>query len=158
MNFLISITAIGEANENEIVYRNGANNGDLLVVTGDLGSAYMGLQVLEREKQVFQVNPNNQPDLDGYSYLIERQLKPEARHDIRVLLEKLEVKDRLRVYAAIELLSENPRPPLSVRIKGSEFLRVRVGDYRILYSINTGRLIILIIDIGHRREIYRDVN
>src|SRR6187402_2095585 len=82
---IISITAIGEANENEIVYRNGANNGDLLVVTGDLGSAYMGLQVLEREKQVFQVNPNNQPILDDYTYLIERQLKPEARNDVKEL-------------------------------------------------------------------------
>ena len=70
---ILSITALGEANPEAIVYRNGAQVSDLLVVTGDLGSAYMGLQVLEREKQVFQVNPNNQPDLDGYSYLIERQ-------------------------------------------------------------------------------------
>jgi thiamine-monophosphate kinase len=68
---LISITAIGEANEDEIVYRNGAKQTDLLVVTGDIGAAYMGLQVLEREK-VFQVNPNSQPDLDAYTYLIER--------------------------------------------------------------------------------------
>ena len=82
----------------------------------------------------------------------------ELKSSARKSLEKLEVKDRLRVYAAIELLSENPRPPFSVRIKGSEFLRVRVGDYRILYSINTGRLVILIIDIGHRREIFREVN
>ena len=82
----------------------------------------------------------------------------ELKSSARKSLEKLGVKDRLRVYAAIELLSENPHPPFSVRIKGSEFLRVRVGDYRILYSINTGRLVILIIDIGHRREIYRDIN
>ena len=88
---ILSITALGEAEPEAIVYRNGAQVSDLLVVTGDLGSAYMGLQVLEREKQVFQVNPNNQPDLDGYSYLIERQLKPEARHDIKELLEKLEL-------------------------------------------------------------------
>lgn len=88
---ILSITALGEADPEAIVYRNGAQVSDLLVVTGDLGSAYMGLQVLEREKQVFQVNPNNQPDLDGYSYLIERQLKPEARHDIKELLEKLEL-------------------------------------------------------------------
>lgn len=88
---ILSITALGEANPEAIVYRNGAQVSDLLVVTGDLGSAYMGLQVLEREKQVFQVNPNNQPDLDVYSYLIERQLKPEARHDIKELLEKLEL-------------------------------------------------------------------
>ena len=88
---ILSITALGEADPEAIVYRNGAQVSDLLVVTGDLGCAYMGLQVLEREKQVFQVNPNNQPDLDGYSYLIERQLKPEARHDIKELLEKLEL-------------------------------------------------------------------
>lgn len=103
---VISITAIGEANEDEIVYRNGAKEGDLLVVTGDLGSAYMGLQVLEREKQVFQVNPNNQPDLDAYSYLIERQLKPEARHDIRILLEKLEVKPTSMIDISDGLSSE----------------------------------------------------
>ncbi len=88
---IISITAIGEANESEIAYRNGAKAGDLLVVTGDIGAAYMGLQVLEREKQVFQVNPNSQPDLEMYSYLVERQLKPEARKDIRPLLQALGV-------------------------------------------------------------------
>ena len=103
---IISITAIGEANEEEIVYRNGANDGDLLVVTGDLGSAYMGLQVLEREKQVFQVNPNNQPDLDAYTYLIERQLKPEARHDIREMLSKLEVKPTSMIDISDGLSSE----------------------------------------------------
>jgi thiamine-monophosphate kinase len=103
---IISITAIGEANEEEIVYRNGANESDLLVVTGDLGSAYMGLQVLEREKQVFQVNPNNQPDLDAYTYLIERQLKPEARHDIRELLSKLEVKPTSMIDISDGLSSE----------------------------------------------------
>nr|WP_315172723.1 thiamine-phosphate kinase [uncultured Flavobacterium sp.] len=88
---IISITALGVADEKEIVYRNGATATDLLVVTGDIGAAYMGLQVLEREKQVFQVNPNSQPDLDAYTYLIERQLKPEARTDIRTLLHALEI-------------------------------------------------------------------
>nr|WP_315156448.1 thiamine-phosphate kinase [uncultured Flavobacterium sp.] len=88
---IISITALGEADEDEIVYRNGAKVTDLLVVTGDIGAAYMGLQVLEREKQVFHVNPNSQPDLDAYTYLIERQLKPEARTDIRTLLHALEI-------------------------------------------------------------------
>lgn len=88
---IISITALGVAQENEVVYRNGAQENDLIVVTGDIGSAYMGLQVLEREKQVFQVNPLNQPDLDKYTYLIERQLKPEARTDIKELLAQLEV-------------------------------------------------------------------
>ena len=103
---IISITAIGEANEEEIVYRNGAKDGDLLVVSGDLGSAYMGLQVLEREKQVFQVNPNNQPDLDQYSYLIERQLKPEARHDIKGMLEQLEIKPTSMIDISDGLSSE----------------------------------------------------
>ncbi len=103
---IISITAIGEANEDEIVYRNGAKDNDLIVVTGDLGSAYMGLQVLEREKQVFEVNPNNQPDLDNYSYIIERQLKPEARTDIKELLEKLEVKPTAMIDISDGLSSE----------------------------------------------------
>ncbi len=103
---IISITAIGEANEEDIIYRNGAKENDLLVVTGDLGSAYMGLQVLEREKQVFQVNPNNQPDLDAYTYLIERQLKPEARHDIKELLEKLELQPTSMIDISDGLSSE----------------------------------------------------
>ncbi|SCY58497.1 thiamine-phosphate kinase [Flavobacterium caeni] len=89
---LISITALGEADADELVYRNGAKANDLIVVTGDIGAAYMGLQVLEREKQVFQVNPNSQPDLDAYTYLIERQLKPEARKDVRTMLHALEIK------------------------------------------------------------------
>lgn len=103
---IISITAIGEASESEIVYRNGAKPNDLVVVTGDIGSAYMGLQVLEREKQVFQVNPNNQPDLENYTYLIERQLKPEARKDIRKLLEDLEVKPTSMIDISDGLSSE----------------------------------------------------
>ncbi|WKX78054.1 thiamine-phosphate kinase [Zobellia laminariae] len=88
---LISITAIGEAKEEEITYRSGAKPNDLLVVSGDLGAAYMGLQVLDREKEVFKVNPNNQPDLSPYSYIVERQLKPEARKDIIELLKEMEV-------------------------------------------------------------------
>ncbi|MGE5943950.1 MAG: thiamine-phosphate kinase, partial [Flavobacteriales bacterium] len=88
---LISITAIGEVDDKKIVYRNGAKPNDLLVVTGDLGAAYMGLQVLEREKEVFKVNPNSQPDLEPYTYIVERQLKPEARKDIIKLLDELNV-------------------------------------------------------------------
>jgi len=88
---LISITAMGVADEGAIVYRSGAKPNDLLVVTGDLAGAYLGLQVLEREKAVYQVNPNNQPDLDSYAYIVERQLKPEARKDVVALLEKLKV-------------------------------------------------------------------
>lgn len=88
---LISITALGKVNEGKVVYRHGAKANDLLVVTGDLGAAYMGLQVLEREKQVFLVNPQSQPDLSTYDYLIQRQLRPEARKDIIELLAQLDV-------------------------------------------------------------------
>ena len=103
---LISITAIGQANKEEIVYRDGAKENDLLVVSGDLGAAYLGLQILEREKQVFKVNPNSQPDLDAYSYLIERQLKPEARKDITKLLADLEVKPTAMIDISDGLSSE----------------------------------------------------
>ena len=88
---MISVTAIGSAKKEDIAYRKGSKPNDLLVVSGDLGGAYMGLQVLERENEVFKVNPQNQPDLAPYSYLVERQLKPEARKDIVELLEKLDV-------------------------------------------------------------------
>lgn len=103
---IISITAIGEADATEVIYRNGAKQTDLLVVTGDLGAAYMGLQVLEREKQVFKVNPNSQPDLDNYTYLIERQLKPEARKDVRTLLYALEIKPTAMIDISDGLSSE----------------------------------------------------
>ena len=103
---LISVTAIGEANQEDIVYRNGAKTNDLLVVTGDIGAAYLGFQVMEREKQVFQADPNNQPDLDMYSYLIERQLKPEARKDVSGLLKELEVKPTSMIDISDGLSSE----------------------------------------------------
>ena len=88
---IISVTAIGSAERSKVVYRSGAKEMDLLVVTGDLGGAYMGLQVLEREKQVFQENPSIQPDLEGHDYIIQRQLKPEARVDVIGYLRELEV-------------------------------------------------------------------
>lgn len=103
---LISITAIGEVNKDDVVYRNGAKPNDLLVVTGDLGGAYLGLQVLEREKEVFKVNPNSQPDLDMYTYIIERQLKPEARKDIIKLLKDLDVKPTSMIDISDGLSSE----------------------------------------------------
>lgn len=103
---IISVTAIGAAADEEIVYRSGAKKNDLLVVSGDLGAAYMGLQVLEREKEVFKVNPNNQPDLSPYSYIVERQLKPEARKDIVELLKKLEVKPTSMIDISDGLSSE----------------------------------------------------
>ena len=103
---LISVTAIGRAKKEDVVYRNGAKATDLIVVSGDLGAAYLGLQVLEREKQVFQVDPKNQPDLDAYTYLIERQLKPEARKDVTELLKELEVKPTSMIDISDGLSSE----------------------------------------------------
>jgi len=106
VGLVISITAIGTAFAKAITERSGAKASDLLVVTGDLGAAYMGLQVLEREKQVFEANPNNQPDLEQYSYIVERQLKPEARKDIVHLLEQLGVKPTSMIDVSDGLSSE----------------------------------------------------
>jgi thiamine-monophosphate kinase len=103
---LISVTAIGKAKKENIVYRSGAQPNDLLVVTGDLGAAYMGLQVLEREKEVFKANPKNQPDLEPYTYIIERQLKPEARKDIPKLFEQLKLKPTSMIDISDGLSSE----------------------------------------------------
>lgn len=79
---VISITALGRVAKDKIVYRGGAKPNDILCVTGDLGAAFLGLQVLEREKQVFMEDPNMQPDLEKYEYLVGRLLKAEARTDI----------------------------------------------------------------------------
>ena len=87
----ISITCIGEGEEGKIVYRNGAKPNDLICVSGDLGSAYMGLQLLEREKLVFAGNNAVQPDFEGKDYILQRQLKPEARKDIISDLRKKEI-------------------------------------------------------------------
>ena len=103
---LISVTAMGKVTADNVVYRNGAKPNDLLVVSGDLGGAYMGLQVLEREKEVYKVNPNNQPDLEAYTYIIERQLKPEARKDVVELLEALDVKPTAMIDVSDGLSSE----------------------------------------------------
>ncbi|HLF64995.1 MAG TPA: thiamine-phosphate kinase [Saprospiraceae bacterium] len=89
---VISVTAIGRAAKDKIVYRKGATPGDLICVSGDLGAAYLGLQILEREKQLFIAHPKIQPDLEGQDYLIGRQLKPEAR------------KDMIEIFAQYQLL------------------------------------------------------
>jgi thiamine-monophosphate kinase len=103
---IISITVIGEADEKDITYRNGAKEKDLLCVSGDLGAAYMGLQLLEREKFVFKDNPNVQPDLEGNDYILERQLKPEPRTDIVELLKKINIKPTSMIDVSDGLASE----------------------------------------------------
>jgi len=88
---MISITAMGTAKESDITYRSGAQEKDLIVVTGDLGAAYLGLQILEREKAVFMEDKNMQPDLHGSEYVLERQLKPEARMDIVKMFQEMDL-------------------------------------------------------------------
>lgn len=102
----ISITAIGEATDEELTYRSGAQVNDLLCVSGDLGGAYMGLQLLERENEVFKVNPHQKPLFDGYDYILERQLKPEARGDIKELLKTLNIKPTAMIDISDGLSSE----------------------------------------------------
>ncbi len=88
---ILAPTALGVVPKGKEVYRSGAKPNDLIVVTGDLGAAYMGLLVLQRENEVFKVNPQHQPDLSPYAYVVERQLKPEARRDIIKILDELKV-------------------------------------------------------------------
>lgn len=78
----LSVTAIGGAPKDKLVFRSGANVNDILCVTGDLGGAYMGLQLLERENKLFKADPSFQPDLTGFDYILQRQLRPQARMDI----------------------------------------------------------------------------
>ena len=102
----ISVTAIGEADADELVYRSGAKPTDLLCVTGDLGGAYLGLQLLERENELFRLNPTIQPQLSGYDYILGRQLKPEARTDMREIFNTLGVKPTSMIDVSDGLSSE----------------------------------------------------
>ncbi|MFB2119197.1 thiamine-phosphate kinase [Parapedobacter sp. 2B3] len=103
---VISVTSIGHAKTENIVYRDGAQEGDLICVSGDLGGAYVGLQLLEREKRIFLENPSIQPDLEGKDYIVERQLKPEARKDVIELLASLHIKPTAMIDVSDGLASE----------------------------------------------------
>ena len=103
---VMSITAIGLEDSENIVKRNGAKANDLLVVTGDLGGAYMGLQILEREHSVYLANPDMQPEMEGYDYILERQLKPEARTDIKKTLKELDIQPTSMIDISDGLTSE----------------------------------------------------
>lgn len=87
----LSITAIGEAEEEKLTYRSGAKINDIVCVSGNLGAAYMGLQLLEREKRVLRGDNDGRPTFDGYDYILERQLKPEPRYDVIDFLDKIGV-------------------------------------------------------------------
>jgi thiamine-monophosphate kinase len=106
LGLVISVTAWGDAPKEEIVYRNGASETDLLFVSGDLGAAYLGLQILEREKQVFLENKNIQPDLEGNDYILQRQLKPEPRTDVKELLRLLEIQPTSMIDVSDGISSE----------------------------------------------------
>ncbi|SNV45420.1 Thiamine-monophosphate kinase [Chryseobacterium taklimakanense] len=103
---VMSITAIGMENSDKIATRKNAKPNDLLVVSGDLGGAYLGLQILEREHAVFLANPNMQPEMEGYDYILERQLKPEARTDVKKILDELEVLPTSMIDVSDGLASE----------------------------------------------------
>jgi thiamine-monophosphate kinase len=102
----ISITAIGQCEKNKLVYRNGAQPGDLICITGDLGAAYLGLQILEREKRIFMENPGIQPDLENQQYVIGRQLKPEARRDMIETFRRTDLKPTSMIDISDGLASE----------------------------------------------------
>lgn len=104
--FILSMTAIGNAPKKDIVLRKGAKLNDLLVVSGDLGAAYLGLQVLKREYEVFKINPQMQPELSGYEYIIQRQLKPEAPQKILSIFNTLNVKPTSMIDISDGLASE----------------------------------------------------
>ncbi len=103
---IISVTAVGEVKKSEITYRSGASENDLIVVSGNLGGAFMGLQVLEREKEVYKDNPEMQPELEGFDYILERQLKPEARKDVIHFLKDLGVRPTSMIDISDGLASE----------------------------------------------------
>ena len=88
---MISVTVLGEVDKNKITYRSGAKVNDLVVCTGDLGAAYLGLQILNREKEMFKENPTIQPDLTGNDYVLRRQLKPEAATKYTQILKELDI-------------------------------------------------------------------
>jgi len=102
----LSITVIGSAQKEDVVYRNTAKENNLICVSGDLGAAYMGLMILEREKQVFKVNPEMQPDLEGLDYILERQLKPEARKDVCEMLKGIGIRPTAMIDISDGLASD----------------------------------------------------
>lgn len=130
---IISVTAVGAAPKEELVYRGGAKENDLLVVSGDLGGAYMGLQVLEREKAVFREAPHAQPDLAGHDYILERQLKPEARGDVIRALGALGVRPTSMIDISDGLASE------AIHLARGSGLGVKIYDEKIPIDPSTHR-------------------
>ncbi len=127
----ISVTVIGEVAKNKIAYRKGAKPGDILCVTGDLGGAYIGLLLLEREKKVFQANPDMQPEMTGKEYILERQLKPEARTDIVKKLHEKDVVPTAMIDISDGLASE------ALHIASSSDIGIVIYEERVPIDQNT---------------------
>lgn len=128
---VISITALGEVEKGKETLRSTARENDLLVVSGDLGAAYIGLQVLERETQVFKENPEIQPDLTGFDYVLERQLKPEARKDVIGMLKELNIQPTSMIDISDGLASE------AIHLAKSSKLGVHIYDEKLPFDPNT---------------------
>lgn len=133
-SLFLSISVIGEVAKEDIVYRSGAQKNELLCVSGDLGAAYIGLLILEREKQAFTADPNVQPDLAGNDYVLERQLKPEARADILELLTKAKVKPTSMIDISDGLASD------VMHICKSSGVGVSIYEEKIPVDYETGKL------------------
>jgi thiamine-monophosphate kinase len=169
----ISCTAIGEAREEELVYRSGAGLHDLICVSGDLGGAYLGLQLLERERKLFERDSQMQPELEGYDYVLERQLKPEARRDIIGLFRELGIQPTAMIDISDGLSSELmhlcqqsalgckiyadkiPIHPETQRVSGEFDMEPLIAalnggeDYELLFTLPVSQFDL----IGSRREI-----
>ncbi len=128
----LSITVVGEADPAKVVFRNTARENDLICVTGDLGAAYMGLLVLQREKEVFKANPGMQPELEGNDYVLERQLKPEPRTDIIEKLNEANVLPTAMIDISDGLASE------ILHIARDSKLGCRVFEEKIPIDVVTG--------------------
>ncbi len=126
----ISITVLGQVDKKKLTYRSGAKPNDLLIVSGNLGSAYLGLQILEREKMIFEGNNQSQPSLEQYPYILERQLKPEPRVDIIEKLHKANIKPSSMIDVSDGLSSE------AIHIAKSSAVGIKIFEEKIPISQN----------------------
>ncbi|MFZ1807548.1 MAG: thiamine-phosphate kinase [Cyclobacteriaceae bacterium] len=158
---VISIAAVGKAKKDKVVYRSGAKENDIICVTGDLGGAYLGLQILERDKQVFLANPEMKPQLENFEYMVGRQLKPEARTDIVYELAELGILPTSMIDISDGLASEllhisknsgvgikifEDKIPIDTKVYETAAIELKIDpvtcalnggeDYELLFTIN----------------------
>lgn len=158
---VISIAALGRVKKDKIAYRSGAKMNDIVCVTGDLGGAYLGLQILERDKQVFLANPEMKPQLENFEYMVGRQLKPEARMDIVYELAELGIQPTSMIDISDGLASEilhisknsgvgikifEDKIPIDTKVYETAAIELKIDpitcalnggeDYELLFTIN----------------------